>query len=95
MIPNGSVWWQIKNVATGEYLDGLGSTSNGSPLAQWSSSGSTNQYWALEYTSSGYYKLINETTGLAADNDGLTGNGTYLQQWGSDTSYNQQWTFTP
>ena len=95
LIPNGSVWWQIKNVATGEYVDGLGSTSNGSSLAQWSSSGSTNQYWALEYTSSGYYKLINETTGLCVDNDGLTGNGTYLQQWGSDTSYNQQWTLTP
>src|SRR3989337_2674336 len=43
---------RFKNRATGLYLDGMGRTSNGSDLGQWSSSSSNNQQFQLISTSS-------------------------------------------
>jgi hypothetical protein len=38
---------KFKNVATGLYLDGMGSTTNGVDLCQWESSTSNNQQWSI------------------------------------------------
>ncbi|MCL6590540.1 MAG: RICIN domain-containing protein, partial [Firmicutes bacterium] len=39
---------RFKNRATGLYLDGMGSTANGSNLCQWGNSGSANQQWQIQ-----------------------------------------------
>jgi hypothetical protein len=44
--PIGS-YVRLRNAAIGLYIDGMGSTSNGSNLCQWSSSGSANQQWRV------------------------------------------------
>lgn len=38
---------RIENAATGLYLDGMGRTSSGSTVGQYSNSGSTNQQWEI------------------------------------------------
>ncbi len=40
-------YYKFKNVATGLYLDGTGSTTNGASLYQWASSTSNNQQWSI------------------------------------------------
>ncbi|WP_218031487.1 RICIN domain-containing protein [Paenibacillus kobensis] len=82
---------RIRNVATGLYIDGTGSTSNGADAAQWSSSNSNNQQWTIE-TSGSYVLIKNRQTGLYLDGMGLTGNGVNCGQWSYSGSTNQQWT---
>ncbi|MCL6591554.1 MAG: carbohydrate-binding protein [Firmicutes bacterium] len=87
--PGGS-YVKIRNVATGLYIDGMGSTSNGSNACQYSSSSSYNQQWTLE-AAGGYYKIKNRATGLYLDGMGRTSNGSICGQWSASSSYNQQW----
>jgi endo-1,4-beta-xylanase len=87
--PTGS-YARFRNVAKGLYIDGMGSTSNGSNCCQWSSSTSYNQQWAVESVS-GYYKFKNRQTGLYLDGMGRTSNGSICGQWSSSSSNNQQW----
>jgi arabinoxylan arabinofuranohydrolase len=88
--PAGS-YVRFRNAATGLFMDGMGSTSNGSNACQWSDSNSTNQQWTI--ISSGSYVMIqNRATGLYLDGMGRTGNGSVCGQWGGSGSANQQWT---
>jgi O-glycosyl hydrolase len=87
--PTGS-YVRFRNVATGLYIDGMGSTSNGSNACQYSSSSSYNQQWTLE-AAGGYYKIKNRATGLYLDGMGRTSNGSICGQYSSSSSYNQQW----
>jgi arabinoxylan arabinofuranohydrolase len=82
---------KFRNVATGLYIDGMGSTSNGANACQYASSTSNNQQWTLEAAGS-YYKIKNRATGLYLDGMGRTSNGSICGQWSSSSSNNQQWT---
>jgi len=84
--------YKLKNRATGLMLDNLGSTTNGTGVAQWASGSSYNQRWTLSYTSDGYAKLTCLTGGKCLDSVAHTGNGSQVGQWSAGTSYNQQWT---
>lgn len=83
--------YRIRNRATGRYLDSWGSTTNGTPLYQYSSSTNSNQKWVLT-NSSGYAKLTAVGGGRMIDSVGVTGNGTTCGLWANSGSTNQQWT---
>jgi hypothetical protein len=85
-----SSYVRLRNVATGLYIDGMGSTSNGSNACQWSDSNSNNQQWTI--ANSGEYVMIkNRVTGLYLDGMGNTSNGSVCGQWSNSGSTNQQW----
>jgi len=87
--PDGS-YIRFRNVATGLYIDGMGS-SNGSNACQWADSNSNNQQWKI--IKSGDYVIIqNHATGLYLDGMGGTSNGSVCGQSNSSDSNNQQWT---
>jgi hypothetical protein len=88
--PVGS-YVRFRNAATGLYIDGMGSTSNGANACQWGDSGSANQQWTI-INSGGYMMIQNRATGLYLDGMGRTGSGSVCGQWGSSGSANQQWT---
>jgi hypothetical protein len=88
--PVGS-YVRFRNAATGLYIDGMGSTSNGSNACQWIDSNSTNQQWTI-VSSGGYVMIQNRATGLYLDGMGRTGSGSVCGQWSSSGSANQQWT---
>jgi alpha-D-xyloside xylohydrolase len=88
--PSGS-YVRFRNAATGLYIDGMGSTSNGSNACQWGDSNSTNQQWTI-VNSGGYVMIQNRATGLYLDGMGRTGSGSVCGQWGGSGSANQQWT---
>jgi alpha-L-fucosidase 2 len=88
--PVGS-YVRFRNAATGLYIDGMGSTSNGSNACQWGDSSSNNQQWTL-ISSGGYVIIQNRATGLYLDGMGRTSNGSVCGQWSSSGSANQQWT---
>ena len=87
--PVGS-YVRFHNVATGLYIDGMGSTANGSNACQWGNSNSTNQQWTL-INSGSYVMIQNRATGLYLDGMGRTSNGSVCGQWGYSGSTNQQW----
>ena len=87
--PVGS-YVRFHNVATGLYIDGMGSTANGSNACQWGNSNSTNQQWTL-INSGSYVMLQNRVTGLYLDGMGRNSNGSVCGQWGYSGSANQQW----
>jgi len=81
---------RFRNVATGLYIDGMGS-SNGSNACQWGNSNSDNQQWKI--IKSGDYIIIqNRATGLYLDGMGRTSNGSVCGQSNISDSDNQQWT---
>jgi DUF1680 family protein len=88
--PGGS-YVRFRNVATGLYIDGMGSTSNGSNACQWGDSNSVNQQWTI-VSSGGYVMMQNRATGLYLDGMGRTGSGSVCGQWSNSGSANQQWT---
>jgi len=81
---------RFRNVATGLYIDGMGSTSSGSNVCQWGNSSSNNQQWTI--VNSGDYVMIkNRATGLYLDGMGRTSNGSICSQRDSNSSTDQQW----
>jgi alpha-galactosidase len=87
--PVGS-YVKFSNAATGLYIDGMGSTANGSNACQWGNSNSTNQQWTITNLGS-YVTIQNRATGLYLDGMGRTSNGSVCGQWGYSGSTNQQW----
>ncbi|PRX34840.1 ricin-type beta-trefoil lectin protein [Orenia metallireducens] len=73
------------------YIDGMGRTTDGSDVGQYSGSISFNQQWEVIHATGPYYKLKNRSTGLFLDGMGQTANGSIASQWSSSPSYNQQW----
>ncbi|RED61869.1 RICIN domain-containing protein [Cohnella lupini] len=86
-----SAYVKLRNVATGLYIDGAGSTNNGADTTQWASSSSNNQQWTIE-TAGSYVLIKNRQTGLYLDGMARTGNGDNVGQWAYSGSNNQQWT---
>ncbi len=91
-IANGT--YKLINRASGKYLDNLGSTTNGTDVAQWASSGSDNQKWVITY-SDGFYKLACVTGSKCLDSYDHAADGSTVAQSESGTSTNQQWTIIP
>jgi endoglucanase len=89
-VSGGGSYVRFRNAVTGLYIDGMGSTSNGSNACQWGNSGSANQQWTQE-TAGNYVRFKNRATGLYLDGMGSTGNGSDLCQWNNSGSANQQW----
>jgi hypothetical protein len=88
----GGTYVQIRDVATGLCVDGLGSTTVGANAAQSSCvAGDSNQEWAI-VGSGGYVRIQNRATGLFLDGMGRTTNGSAAGQYSYSTSKNQQWT---
>jgi len=85
-----SSYVRLRNVSTGLYIDGTGSTSNGSNCYQNSSSESNNQKWNI-INSGDYVMIQNSATGLYLDGMGRTSNGAICCQWSNSGSSNQQW----
>jgi hypothetical protein len=85
--------YRLQNRANGKMLDNLGSTANGSNVAQEPGGTSNNQKW-VSSLSGGYSKLACITGGKYLDTVGHTADGSTVGQWASSTSYNQQWTIT-
>ena len=88
--PVGS-YVRFHNVATGLYIDGMGSTANGSNACQWGNSNSANQQWTI-INSGSYVMIQNRASGLYLDGMGRTSNGSVCGQWSYSGSANQQWT---
>ena len=87
----GGSYVRFRNVATGLYIDGMGSTANGSNACQWGNSNSTNQQWTI-INSGSYVMIQNRASGLYLDGMGRTSNGSVCGQWSYSGSANQQWT---
>jgi hypothetical protein len=86
----GSTAVEIRNIATGWYVDGLGRTTDSS-AGQGTGGTSTSQRWIVENTGA-YVRFKNAATGLYLDGLGSTSNGTDAGQRGSSTAASQQWT---
>ncbi|UII23317.1 glucuronyl esterase domain-containing protein [Fulvivirga ligni] len=86
----GSIY-QIRNRATGMYLDGLGSTTNGDPAVQWASTSHPNSQWQFISTGDGYNQLRNVGAGLYLDGMGTTTNGADVAQWANTSHPNSHW----
>jgi len=87
----GDSYIRLCNAATGLYIDGTGSTSNGSNACQSSNNSSNNQQWKI-INSGDYIMIQNRGTGLYLDGMGSTSNGSICGQWSNSGSANQQWT---
>jgi hypothetical protein len=79
------------NKATGLYLDGLYSSTNGSAAGQWNYSGSDAQFWLIQPMGN-YFTLSNKATGLYLDGLYNYTNGSNVGQWNYSGSTAQQWT---
>jgi beta-galactosidase len=82
---------RLRNVATGLYIDGMGSTVDGSNACQWSDSDNDNRQWTI-INSGSYVMIQNRATGLYLDGMGSSSNGAVCCQWSNSGSNNQQWT---
>jgi hypothetical protein len=81
---------RIQNRATGLFLDGFGSTSNGSVVGQWSDTNSDNQQWTVT-TDGSNVRIVDRATSLYVDGMGRAAAGSALGQWSNTNSNNQQW----
>jgi hypothetical protein len=86
----GTTTVALRNAATGQVADGLGSTANGASVGQGGDASSVNRQWAIE-NSGNYVRLRNLGTGLYLDGMGRTTSGADVGQYASSTSGNQLW----
>jgi len=83
---------QVRNVATGLYLDGMGRTTNGSAAGQYANTTHVNAHWNITSAGSGYYYLTNQGTNMKLDGYGRTVNGEACAQYSNVTTHvNAQW----
>lgn len=92
-IANGKYY--IINHADGKYLDNLGVSTNGAPVAQWQKTGSNQQKWNVAYNGDGYYKIQCVSGGRFLEAPGHNTDGSTVKQWSASTSFNQQWMIVP
>lgn len=87
---NTGSYYQLKNRATGLYLDGLGNIFNGSSVCQWANTSHPNSKWELIKVGN-YYQLKNVGTGMFLDGMGLKTNGSDVGQWAYTSHNNSKW----
>jgi hypothetical protein len=84
--------YQVQNVASGKVLNNQGSTTNGSPITQWTITSSSNLDWTFLATSNGYYQLNSSKSGKdAVVQSASTANGAGIIQWSFGSSGDDQW----
>ncbi|WP_179201896.1 RICIN domain-containing protein, partial [Streptomyces caniscabiei] len=67
-VPDLSGTYKIVSVRSGKALDASGGgTANGTPIIQWTDTGSTNQQWRLARNSAGYYSITGVASNKALD----------------------------
>lgn len=84
-------YYQLRNVATNLYADGMGRTNNGDNCGQYADTTHYNSQWEFINVGGNYYKLRNRGTGMYLDGMGRASNGSICGQWSESSSYNQQW----
>lgn len=91
---NGNAYVTITNDASGQLVDGMSRTTNGSAAGQWSNSGSDAQKWQL-VPAGRYVNLVNKATGLYLDGLYSSTNGSAAGQWSYSGSDAQFWLIQP
>jgi hypothetical protein len=87
-----SAIYQIENEASGKVLNNGGSTTNGSPVSQWTSGTSVNLQWKFIATSGGYYQINSVESGKdAVVQSASTTSGAKIVQWSFGSSGDDQW----
>ncbi|HEX8870379.1 MAG TPA: RICIN domain-containing protein [Lentzea sp.] len=86
----GSTTVEIRNIATGWYVDGFGRTTDSS-AGQGAGGSSASQRWTVENSGS-FVRFKNSVTGLYLDGAGRTANGADAGQRAGSTATSQQWT---
>ena len=86
---------QLRNRGSNLYLDGMGRTTNGDAVGQWSNTTHPNSQWQLISQGNNFYQLQNVGTGLFLDGMGRSTNGSDIGQWGNTTSINSHWELVP
>ncbi|MEV3971349.1 RICIN domain-containing protein [Streptomyces sp. NPDC050698] len=96
-VPDLSGTYKIISVRSGKALDASeGGTANGTPVIQWTDTGSTNQQWKLARNSAGYYTVTGVASGKALDIPfATTSPETQLHLWTPTGQPNQQWQIAP
>jgi hypothetical protein len=96
LVPVGG-FVQLVNDGSGYALDVPGfSTTQGTQLIQWPSTGGNNQLWSLGTAPDGYQTLVNRHSVLLADVSGAaSGENTPVIQWPANGGANQQWQLVP
>jgi hypothetical protein len=96
--------FEIQNITSGLALNQGGSTTNGSPITQWTWENSVNEEFTFIATSNGYYQINSVKSGLdvAVKNAGTTNNAPLIQeafgvtgddQWEPVQNANGTWAF--
>jgi hypothetical protein len=85
----GTTTVRIRNVATGQFVDGLGRTTD-SAVGQTGGTAAS-QRWVVE-NDGAYVRIKNAATGLLLDGAGRTANGSDAAQRAGTTASSQQWT---
>ncbi|GAA2300434.1 ricin-type beta-trefoil lectin domain protein [Streptomyces hawaiiensis] len=96
-VPDLSGTYKIVSVRSGKALDASGGgTANGTPIIQWTDTGSTNQQWKLARNSAGYYTITGVASGKALDIPyATTTPNTQFHLWTPTGQPNQQWQIAP
>jgi hypothetical protein len=94
-VPNGT--YRVLNRRSLKALDAQnGVTANGTPLIQWTYTGSGNQKWSIADQGNGQYKVTGVASGRVMDVSGIsTANGATIWLWDWLNGNNQKWTITP
>jgi alpha-L-arabinofuranosidase len=93
-----TVYYKIKNVASGRLLSVLGGgTDNGGNDILFDDVNATDQFWYIQDSAQGYKKFINVRSGRALSLDqGATANGTLVHLWQYLNGYpDQDWLVAP
>ncbi|MBD9727293.1 RICIN domain-containing protein [Streptomyces caniscabiei] len=96
-VPDLSGTYKIISVRSGKALDASGGgTANGTPIIQWTDTGSTNQQWRLARNSAGYYSITGVASSKALDIPyATTTPNTQFHLWTPTGQPNQQWQIAP
>ncbi|HMD54036.1 MAG TPA: RICIN domain-containing protein, partial [Phycisphaerae bacterium] len=83
---------QVQNEASALVLNNQGSTTNGSPVTQWTTATSSNLDWQFIATTNGYYQINSCKSAKDAVVQGAsTANGAGIIQWSFGSSGDDQW----
>lgn len=84
--------WEIQNVTSSKVLNQGGSTTNGSPISQWTAGSSDNLKFTFLPTGYGYYQINSVKSGKdVVVQSASTANGANLIQWTFGSAGNDQW----
>jgi hypothetical protein len=103
-----SMRWSIVQASTGKYkfinkksgklmdVQG-GSTSNGTPVIEYTANGGQNQLWTFTRTGDGFYKFSPATNSNAGldDHNFSTTPGSDIVEWTYTGATNQEWVVAP